>query len=348
MDSSASENVQHATSRRQKISSDLRERIIHYLHSNTKATISETAKTFGVAVSTTNGILRRYEARGTVQTLPKGGARNIKINMSAQNIIGAWIDEKPDITLREIRARLSTEYSIAVTVGAISTAISKHGFTVKILRTIPIARNCPENIQARFEYAQLFLNDAPADRRSILWIDECGFNLHIRRKCGRSRRGERASIVVANGRGRNISACAAMSEEGFIHERLRPGAYNAEEFCIFLRELFVILGQMGKSECWLILDNVRFHHSQIVASCAAQFGHHLVFLPAYSPMLNPIESLFGKWKTLIRSMGQSMTQDSLLESMAISRSEISVADCLGWIRDINRNIGMSLQRHVFE
>jgi hypothetical protein len=153
---------------------------------------------------------------------------------------------------------------------------------------------------------------------------------------------------VANSRGSNISVCAAMSCEGFLHERLRPGAYNATSFCEFLNELFVKLCAGGRSQCWLIMDNVRFHHCAMVKDCATQGGHVLTFLPPYSPMLNPIESLFGKWKGLIRTHNVTLTRDMLLQNMATCRYEISRDDCLGFIREMNRDIGLSLQEHIFE
>jgi transposase len=184
-------------------------------------------------------------------------------------------------------------------------------------------------------YVQKFIDEAPADQMHIIWIDECGFNLHLCQKFGRSRAGSQASLTVANNRGRNISVCAAMSNEGFLHEVLRPGAYTAETFCAFLQELFLILHNMGRSNCWLIVDNVRFHHCAIVATCALQHRHMLVLLPPYSPMLNPIESLFSKWKTLIRSAGAMLTQDLLLEQMAAAHYEITCDDCHEWIREVD-------------
>ena len=162
-----------------------------------------------MAVSTASGILRRYESRGTTNALLKGGARNFKINQAALNVIEIWANERPDITIRQIKERLAIEDTIFVTEGAICVALIKHGLTIKILRTIPISKNCTETIQARFEYAQMFLNEAPADRRNVVWIDECGFNLHIRRKFGRSRRGiEQASLLLI--------------EEGEIYQYVLP------------------------------------------------------------------------------------------------------------------------------
>jgi transposase len=262
--------------------------------------------------------------------------------------VSASIDTRPDMTLRKLKCKLADDFGISVSEKTISSALTRIGYTVKILRVMPLSRNCPATIQARLEYAQRYLGDAPPDHKNIVWVDECGFNLHLRRRFGRARRSDRASIAVANSRGRNISVCAAMSEEGFLYERLRPGAYNTDEFCIFITELFESLARIGRIRCWIILDNVRFHHSQVVATCATQHEHRLVFLPPYSPMLNPIESLFGKWKTLIRMQDVSLSQNGLLERMASARSEISVSDCLGWIRDMDRNIGLSLLGHIFE
>jgi len=201
---------------------------------------------------------------------------------------------------------------------------------------------------ARYSYASTFLSSHPQDRRDIIWVDEFGVNLHLRRRFGRARRGEHATVIVPNSRGRNISVCAAMSEEGLIYDTIRPGAYNAVAYCEFLTGLFEKLQERGRTNCWIVMDNVRFHHCSIVITTISCYGHTPVFLPPYSPMLNPIESLFSKWKTLIRTTGILMTVDQLLEAMAAARIEISVSDCLGWIRDVDRNIGLSLQQHIFQ
>jgi transposase len=313
--------------------------------------ISAAARTFGLCVSTAHAILRRSEAPESVLVSRRGGARSVKVTPAALAALSGWLDERPDLTLSQLRDRLMDELSIIVSTKSISNALDRIGFTTKLLRSLPISRNCPETVQARREYAQRFFSDAPPDHRNIIWVDECGFNLHLRRRFGRfgrARRGQRATIEVPNSRGHNISVCAAMSEEGFLHEHLFPGAYNTERFCVFLQELFDLMHQRGRSGCWIIIDNVRFHHAADVKACAIGRGHILVFLPPYSPMLNPIESLFGKWKALIRTQGVTFNQVSLLMSMAAARYEITRTDCLGWIRDINRNIGLSMQNHLFE
>jgi transposase len=334
--------------RRQAISQDLRDRFLLYIQSTNNASVSAAARTFGLAISTAHSILRRYEKAGTTAVLKRGGARIGKIVPAAMRAIESWVNERPDLTLQAICNKLHEELTITVTKETVSNALTKMKYTIKLLRTIPASRNCPTTVQARLEYAQRFLNEVPADRRNIIWLDESGFNLHLRRKYGRARCGLHANITVANSRGRNISICAAMSEEGLLWDRLRPGAYTADSFCEFLGELFDLLAQMGRENCTLILDNVRFHHCTVVNELAQRHSHTLLFLPPYSPMLNPIESLFGKWKGLIRTQGPPLSIDELLRKMVIARQDITRADCLGWIRDINRNIGLSLQGHIFE
>jgi transposase len=347
-DSPSALPLQATQVRRAKISQDLRERLLNYLQTTPSATISSAGRIFGIAVSTATAIVRKHQSVGSLVSATRGGAHRLKITQQALDLLSEWTDQRPDSTLNQLKTRLGNELNILVTEKTISRALTKIGFTMKILRTIPVSRNCPETVLARTVYAQRFLEEAPADHKHIVWVDECGFNLHLRRKFGRARKGELATVTVANGRGRNISLCAAMSEEGFLLDRLKPGAYNAEEFILFLQELFEVLTRLGRDNCWIICDNASFHHTAAVLSCVNSFGHQLVFLPPYSPMLNPIESLFGKWKTLIRTQLATMTQEALLEQMAISRAEISQHDCLGWIRDMNRNIGLSLQRHIFE
>jgi hypothetical protein len=83
----------------------------------------------------------------------------------------------------------------------------------------------------------------------------------LRRKQGRARRGQHASVVVPSGRGRNISIAAAMNVEGFIHHRVHIGAYNSSLIIEFLGQLFATLQARGRQNCWIISDNVRFHHT---------------------------------------------------------------------------------------
>ena len=327
---------------------DIRTRFIQYTLATTNQSVRSAALTFGIPSSTAYDILRRYEESGSMAPKKKGGAMSVKMVPDAYSELERLVESAADMTLRAMKEHLAEKIGVWVTEKTVSKALTKNGYTFKLIRLLPISRNTIDTISARKSYAEMFLRDAPADQRNVIWVDECGFNLHVRRKHGRARSGERATVQVANSRGRNQSICAAMSNEGLLHHSHIEGAYNTERFCEFLVSLFVVLRMKGRMNCWVILDNVRFHHCSAVAETTARAGHSLIFLPAYSPMLNPIESLFGKRKTSVRTRNVTFTRAALAANLETARATITPEDCLGWIRETNRNLLLSLQEHVFE
>jgi hypothetical protein len=324
----------------------IREQFLRFLREDAKRTIAEGARLFGLNPRTARCIWDKA-CSPALQQASWGGSRNSKLTGAHFEALAHMVDARPDITLQQLQTRLLGEFGVNVTSKTISTALTKIGFTFKLLRPIPESRNTPETIESRHQYARAFMETGPINQRDIIWVDEVGFNLHLRRTHGRARRGQLASMVVPNGRGRNISIAAAMSEDGFLYHKINMGAYNAVLFMAFLEELFVVLQQHGRSVCWIVLDNVRFHHTSAVTAFVRERGHELKFLPPYSPMLNPIESLFSKWKALVRSQHVAFDQQTLLENIEDAAREITNIDCLGWIRDVDRNLSLCLLNNVF-
>ena len=70
------------------------------------------------------------------------------------------------------------------------------------------------------------------------------------------------------------------------------------------------------------MDDVRFHHCLDVKSLIEEAGHTLLFLPPYSPFLNPIENLFHKWKTIVRHVNPK-DHDALISSMQHAPNRIT-------------------------
>ncbi|KII68698.1 hypothetical protein RF11_01057 [Thelohanellus kitauei] len=172
-----------------------------------------------------------------------------------------------------------------------------------LTRLVPIFQNTGETIQKRYDYAISFFEvyldfiTMPLHMsEDVIYIDETGFNLHLRRKFGRSLNGKRVAITVSSSKGVNIRVCAAMHNGELVNFRSRIGAYNSNEFIQFLTQLFERIGT-GKKH--LLMDNVRFHNTENVTNGAESRGHDIIFLPPYSPQLNPIELVFSKWKSIV-------------------------------------------------
>jgi transposase len=144
--------------------------------------ISAVARTYGLTVSTTHAIMWHYRAMGATKLKKKGGTRAIKLTQDTKNALSMWIGERPDATLQNICDCLVSDYSILVTKQIVSEVLKKSGFMIKLLRALPASRNCLETLLARAQYAQKYLSEVPPDHQNIIWMDECGFNLHICQK----------------------------------------------------------------------------------------------------------------------------------------------------------------------
>lgn len=79
------------------------------------------------------------------------------------------------------------------------------------------------------------------------------------------------------------------------------------------------------------MDNMRTHHANAVQAVLAASGVKVLFLPPYSPDLNPIERLWSKMKAILRKEKIRITNE-LSDAVARAFSRISVDDCSAWFR----------------
>ena len=129
--------------------------------------------------------------------------------------------------------------------------------------------------------------------QNIIFIDESGFNCHLRRSKARSKINTPARVTVPTVRGRNVSLIAAINIRGIVFKHIIAHSnVNSLIFIEFLRQLFQKLSDENIERAWLVLDNVRLHKTRQVRDFVDQTSHTLVFLPPYSPMMNPIEEMF--------------------------------------------------------
>ncbi|KAI4471377.1 homeobox-like domain superfamily [Holotrichia oblita] len=100
--------------------------------------------------------------------------------------------------------------------------------------------------------------------------------------------------------------------------------YNVEHFSEYHFRDDNIVG------AYLIMDNVRFHKNAEVLNLIQAHGHHAVFIPAYSPFLNPNEELFSQWKNYIKR-SQSRNADELYQFIHRVSENITHEHCLDYI-----------------
>lgn len=207
--------------------------------------------------------------------------------------------------------------------------------TLKLARCEIEKLNAVETIQSRKIYATHFIENAPHNRKKCIFIDECGFNLHLRRSFGRAKTNQRVTAVVPTFKGRNVTLIAAMTKRGgVVHTNIISNSTcNSEKFCIFLKELIDLLDEAGDmQQSWLILDNASIHKTAMVRSIMARTPYKLQYLSPYSPMLNPIEQVFSKVKNTVRGILANKNFSGTLTNAIMQGVEsVTVADTKGYV-----------------
>jgi len=114
---------------------------------------------------------------------------------------------------------------------------------------------------------------------------------------GRSLRGRRLRAKVPYGRWRTLTFLAALRHDRIDAPCVLDGPINGQSFLAYVEQFLVPTLSVGDI---VIMDNLGSHKSMAVRKAIRAVGAKLLFLPAYSPDLNPIEQVFAKLKTLFR------------------------------------------------
>jgi 6-phosphogluconate dehydrogenase (decarboxylating) len=104
------------------------------------------------------------------------------------------------------------------------------------------------------------------------------------------------------------------------------GATDAEVFRAYVRR--VLCPTLRKGDV-VIMDNLSPHKSELTLSLIEQAGAEVLFLPAYSPDLNPIEKMWSKIKACLRS-AQARTQPALIQAIALALASVTRQDAMNW------------------
>jgi transposase len=106
----------------------------------------------------------------------------------------------------------------------------------------------------------------------------------------------------------------------------REGATDAKAFEAYVEHFLAPSLREGQV---VVMDNLGAHRPKRIRELIEARGAELVFVPSYSPDLNPIEQAFSKIKNILRKLG-ALTHEALLEAMEEALCKVTPTDAAGW------------------
>jgi transposase len=164
------------------------------------------------------------------------------------------------------------------------------------------------------------------DPAAFVFVDETGANCGMTPTYARAPRGRRARGRGPAQRGTNVTLVAALSLDGVGAPMTVSGALDGAGCAAYVRAVLAPSLRPGQP---VIRDNVRPHQGAMVRARIEARGCRLLFLPASSPDLNPIEEAFSKRKACLRR-AEARTRAALEEAIRAALAAITAHDARGW------------------
>jgi transposase len=136
-------------------------------------------------------------------------------------------------------------------------------------------------------------------KEHLYYIDECGIDVHIYREYGYTPKGERLMGNVSGKKFKRTNIVAAKCGDFIVAPMIYDGTTDSLLFECWFEGM--LLKSVPKNSI-LIMDNASFHRKKRLHELAKQVGCEVLFLPPYSPDLNPIEKYWAWLKGRLRKM----------------------------------------------
>ena len=161
------------------------------------------------------------------------------------------------------------------------------------------------------------------DPARLIFIDETWAKTNMTRLCGWSPRGHKLLAKVPQGHWRTLTFLAALRYDRIDAPCVIDGPINGESFLAYVEQLLVPTLNPGDI---VIIDNLGSHKGKAVRRAIRTAGARLLFLPPYSPDLNPIEMAFSKLKSWLRKSA-ARTIDDLWRAIGNICSLFTAEEC---------------------
>jgi transposase len=205
-----------------------------------------------------------------------------------------YLQEKPGAYQYEMVNFLQEEFGVLVTTSSVGRALASIGWTKKTIRRVAKGRNA--------DLRDLYLhNISDFSPQHFVFVDESGCDKRVGfKRTGWSPLGVTPTQVTQFQREQRYQILPAYALDGIILARVFQGSTDSAVFEDFIGQLLPLCGKWPEPKSVLVMDNASIHHTERITQMCYDAGVKLVYLPPYSPDLNPIEEFFAELKAFIK------------------------------------------------
>ena len=304
-------------------SQDLRDRVIDAVELEAMS-CRGAARRFGVSISSAIKWVQRRQRTGSRQAAAMGGYRRSVLAPEREWLL-ALIAREPELTLEALSRRLAAERGVRADPSTLSRFFRREGVTFKKKTLHASEQDRPDVARRRAQWRRY---QARIDPRRLVFIDETWAKTNMIRTHGRAARGRRLVDKAPCGRWRTLTVLAALRHDRIDAPCVFTGPINGARFRAYVDQALVPTLKPGDV---VIMDNLGSHKGKAVRQAICGAGARLLFLPKYSPDLNPIEQVFAKLKASLRTAAERTT-DTVITRLGTVFDAFSPQECANYLR----------------
>ncbi|KAG2200617.1 hypothetical protein INT47_007361 [Mucor saturninus] len=265
--------------------------------------------------------------------------RPAKLSQDHKEYLISIVDEKPDLVLEEMVEQMNSQFmDLEIGKSALHKFLTeKCQITLKRAHLYSIERNNHTKIEERYNWVKKWQETDMDFESNCVFIDEAAFHINMKRNYAWSSKGEWAIVKIPKTRAKTTTIIGAISSIVIINNKVKLPKVTApskkrKATIGFVQTQTDVMDQFEVFKGhYLIMDNAPIHKNQDIQLYIEGRGYKCVYLPPYSPELNPIEQFWSVVKSKLKRVAL-LDEETLSSRISDACNQVMIQDLKGFCR----------------
>src|SRR5271165_809344 len=308
---------------------DLRRKLLQ-AYDRGEGTLEQLAERFSVSVPWAWKISAQRKRSGQMERIEQRRGTSRKVTLAVQERLRGWVPSQPDTTLIELQQKLEKAQRLHVSLGRLWQVLRQMGSAAKKKSLHASERDTEANQRRRQSFQETIARIAP---ERLIFLDESGVTTQMTRGYARAYGGQRVAEATPQGHWKILTILSALSLRGLLATMTIEEPTDGDIFLAYVEQVLCPVLRPGDV---VIMDNLSAHKVAGVRERIQAAGAEWLYLPPYSPDLNPIEKAWAKLKQLLRAL-KARTAEALELALAQLLPSITPDNAQAWFRHCGIN-----------